>query len=135
MSHVQEVTSGQRFEFGKNWSRFLRILDKDRIATAEQSLRDMLRVNDLERRSFLDIGCGSGLFSLCARRLGARVYSLDFDPRSVACAEELRQRYFPDDPNWTVQEGNALEANYIRSLGDFDIVYSWGANASGQSGA
>ena len=58
--------------------------------------------------------------------MGARVYSLDFDSHSVACTKELRQRYFPNDENWTVQAGSALDAEYLRRLGTFDIVYSWG---------
>lgn len=126
MSHAQEVRSGQRFEFGKNWTRFLSVLDEERIETAEKSLRKMLRTDNLEGQEFLDVGCGSGLFSLCARRLGARVHSLDFDPHSVACAAELRRRYFPDDPDWNIEEGNALDERYLQSLGKFDIVYSWG---------
>src|SRR5215210_846240 len=86
----------------------------------------MLEVESLEGQSFLDIGSGSGLFSLAARRLGASVHSLDYDPRSVACTRELRRRYFPEDPEWKVEEGSALDADYIRSLGLFDVVYSWG---------
>lgn len=126
MSHAVEIETGQRFEFGKNWSRFLRVLNDDRIDTAVDSLRNMLEVDDLQGQSFLDIGCGSGLFSLSARKLGARVHSLDFDPASVACATELRRRYFPDDPDWQIEEGSALDEDYIRQLGVFDIVYSWG---------
>lgn len=122
----KEVQAGQRFEFGDNWTLFLRQLNDDRIRAAEQSLRDMLQLKDLQGVRFLDIGCGSGLFSLAARRLGATVHSLDFDPRSVACAQELRRRYFADDPAWVVEEGSALDADYLRSLGKFDIVYSWG---------
>lgn len=125
-THAIEVESGQRFEFGKNWSRFLEVLDEQRIANAERSLQDMLRVNDLTGQSFLDIGCGSGLFSLCAKRLGARVHSLDFDPHSVACAAELRRRYFPNDSDWIVEEASVLDRDHILSLGTFDIVYSWG---------
>ncbi len=125
-SHAAEVAGGERFEFGENWSRFLSTLDEGRVARAEESLREMLEVEDLEGRSFLDIGSGSGLFSLAARRLGARVHSLDYDPRSVACTRELRRRFFPEDPAWKVEEGSALDADYIRSLGLFDVVYSWG---------
>ena len=125
-SHAKEIASGERFEFGKNWSRFLALLTDQRIATAESSLREMLEVDSLAGMSFLDIGSGSGLFSLAARRLGARVHSFDFDPQSVACTAELRRRYFPDDPNWTVESGSALDAEYLSSLGKFDIVYSWG---------
>ena len=126
MSHASEVARGERFQFGENWSRFLAVLDNDRIHEAEASLRKMLDVESLAGRSFLDIGSGSGLFSLAARRLGARVHSLDFDPRSVACTKELRRRYFPNDSDWCVEEGSALDADYVNSLGLFDVVYSWG---------
>jgi 2-polyprenyl-3-methyl-5-hydroxy-6-metoxy-1,4-benzoquinol methylase len=116
----------QRFKFGRNWSRFLSVLDDSRIQSAEASLREMLGVADLAGRSFIDIGSGSGLFSLAARRLGARVRSFDYDAQSVACTQELRRRYFSDDPEWQVGQGSALDANYLESLGKFDIVYSWG---------
>ena len=125
-SHAAEVAGGERFEFGENWSRFLSTLDEGRIERAEESLRQMLEVESLEGRSFLDIGSGSGLFSLAARRLGARVHSLDSAPRSVACTTELRRRYFDGDARWTIEEGSALDEEYIRSLGSFDVVYSWG---------
>jgi 2-polyprenyl-3-methyl-5-hydroxy-6-metoxy-1,4-benzoquinol methylase len=121
-----EVQRGERFEFGKNWTKFLSLLNEQRIAEAESSLRDMLECEDLNGKTFLDIGSGSGLFSLAARRLGARVHSFDYDPHSVACTTELRRRFFPDDPGWRVETGSALDAGYVRSLGHFDIVYSWG---------
>lgn len=124
--HATEVASGQRFEFGKNWSRFLTLLDESRIREAEESLKRMLVVENLEGKSFVDVGSGSGLFSLAARRLGARVQSIDYDPHSVACTAELRRRYFRDDPLWRVDEGSALDQDYLQSLGSFDVVYSWG---------
>jgi SAM-dependent methyltransferase len=86
----------------------------------------MLRVERLDGLRFLDIGSGSGLSSLAARRLGAEVVSFDYDPASVACTTELRRRYFPGDPQWTVQRGSALDPQFVQSLGTFDIVYSWG---------
>jgi len=124
--HATEVAHGQRFEFGQNWSRFLTALNDDRIIEAEKSLQDYLEVSDLRGKRFLDIGSGSGLFSLAARRLGASVHSFDYDPKSVACTQELRRRYFPEDPNWRVEEGSALDGEYLKGLGQFDIVYSWG---------
>jgi SAM-dependent methyltransferase len=125
-THTAEIARGERFAFGDNWRRFLEHLTPERIEAAEQSLRKMLDVPDLKERTFLDIGSGSGLFSLAARRLGARVFSFDYDPQSVACTSELRRRYFYDDPDWRVEEGSALDESYIASLGQFDIVYSWG---------
>jgi 2-polyprenyl-6-hydroxyphenyl methylase/3-demethylubiquinone-9 3-methyltransferase len=125
-SHSREIAEGRRFEFGKNWERFLSVLNDERISEAELSLKQMLEVNDLKGKSFLDVGSGSGLFSLAARRLGARVYSFDYDPKSVACTSELQRRYFPNDENWIIEEGSVLDSEYLRSLGKFDIVYSWG---------
>jgi len=122
----QEVASGERFAFGANWNRFLTLLDDSRIDRAELSLRDMLGVQDLLGKRLLDVGSGSGLFSLAARRLGATVHSFDFDPNSVACAQTLRERYYPEDANWTVEEGSVLDRDYLSRLGKFDIVYSWG---------
>jgi len=121
-----EIDHGKRFEFGKNWSQFLTILDEKRIAIAEKSLQEMLAIDHLQGKSFLDIGSGSGLFSLAARRLGATVHSFDFDPQAAACSAELKERYFPGDASWTIEEGSVLDADYLSSLGTFDIVYSWG---------
>ncbi|MGH9881615.1 MAG: class I SAM-dependent methyltransferase [Pyrinomonadaceae bacterium] len=124
--HASQVAAGERFEFGRNWTRFLDLLDDTRIERAEASLRQMLEIDNLAEKSFLDIGSGSGLFSLAARRLGARVHSFDFDPQSVACTSELRRRYFSNDSSWTVEEASALDQKYLASLGSFDVVYSWG---------
>lgn len=124
--HAEEVARGERFEFGRNWSRFLEGVRERHIVTAESSLKRMLEMDSLAGLSFLDIGSGSGLFSLAARRLGARVHSFDYDPQSVECSIELRRRYFPDDAQWVVERGSALDADYLAGLGHFDIVYSWG---------
>lgn len=115
-----------RFSFGDNWLRFLAILDGDRIEEAERSLQKMLLVERLDGKRFLDIGSGSGLFSLAARRLGATVHSFDYDAQSVACTAELRQRYFPMDTDWVIERGSVLDAAYLETLGTWDIVYSWG---------
>jgi 2-polyprenyl-6-hydroxyphenyl methylase/3-demethylubiquinone-9 3-methyltransferase len=125
-NQVREVEAGERFEFGRNWTRFLSSLDESQIESAVRSLQTMLGITGLSGRSFLDAGSGSGLFSLAARRMGARVHSFDYDPHSVGCTQELRRRYFADDPLWTVEEGSVLDRNYLDSLGRFDIVYSWG---------
>jgi 2-polyprenyl-3-methyl-5-hydroxy-6-metoxy-1,4-benzoquinol methylase len=115
-----------RFAFGQNWRRFLTLIDEDRVREAERSIRELLGVPDLAGRSFLDVGSGSGLFSLAAHRLGARVHSFDYDADSVSCTAELRRRYAGSDSNWSVERGSILDSNYIRSLGQFDVVYSWG---------
>jgi 2-polyprenyl-6-hydroxyphenyl methylase/3-demethylubiquinone-9 3-methyltransferase len=124
--HTAEIAQRQRFEFGENWTRFLQMLDEERIKQAEESLRTMLGRDNLRGRRFLDVGSGSGLFSLAARRLGASVHSFDYDPKSVACTEELKKRYYPDDCEWNVEEASVLDRSYLYNLGQFDVVYSWG---------
>jgi 2-polyprenyl-6-hydroxyphenyl methylase/3-demethylubiquinone-9 3-methyltransferase len=114
------------FGFGENWSRFLTSLTDKQIEHATRSVSALIS-RDLRGKTFLDIGSGSGLSSLAARRLGAaRVYSFDYDPQSVACTQELRRRFFPGDAAWTVTQGSVLDQPFLATLGQFDIVYSWG---------
>lgn len=126
MDHAKEIARGERFEFGANWAQFLNVLNDERISLAEKSLSTMLGVSNLEGKRFLDVGSGSGLFSLAARRLGATVHSFDYDPQSVACTNELKSRYYSNDPKWIIEQGSALDENYLSSIGQWDVVYSWG---------
>lgn len=120
-----EIKQGERFTFGENWSRFLEVLDEDRIREAELSLKTMLNLEHFEGLTFLDAGCGSGLFSLAAWRLGAKVYSFDYDPQSVATTLEMHRRYCNNN-SWEIETGSVLDTEYLNRLGQFDIVYSWG---------
>ena len=97
---IIETETSLRFAFGMNWNKFISELNSERIRIAEQSLQEMLGVQDLNNKAFVDVGCGSGLFSLAARRLGARVYSFDRDSQSIACAHQLKGRYCPLDAKW-----------------------------------
>ena len=115
-----EIQQGERFGFGANWTRFLAVLNDERIEEAKSSLKRMLNVESLDGKTFLDAGSGSGLFSLAARLLGAKVHSFDYDPQSVACTAELKRRYFPDD-GWVVESGSVLDKGYLSRLGQFDV--------------
>lgn len=126
----------RRFEFGENWQAFLKQVDPERIQQACLSLRSILSLDSeseqpLAGKSFLDIGSGSGLFSLAALLLGAdRVLSLDYDPNSVDCGSQLQTQLSSEQPElaerWQVIQGSVLDAEQLRSLGRFDVVYSWG---------
>ena len=56
MKHADEIAAGERFEFGRNWSRFLRELNPERIRQAEKALEAMLGRGALAGRSVLDHG-------------------------------------------------------------------------------
>lgn len=118
--------SNNRFDFGKNWKKFLYNLDDKRISNAADSLKEWLGVDDLKGKTFLDIGSGSGLFSLAACNLGARVYSFDYDEDSVDCTRRLRNKYYPDENVWSVERGDALDEQYLSRYDKCDVVYSWG---------
>ncbi|HUG20101.1 MAG TPA: class I SAM-dependent methyltransferase [Planctomycetaceae bacterium] len=115
-----------RFSFGRNWKNFQCQLTESDIDQASESLQKLLRRTELEGVRFLDAGSGSGLFSLCARRLGATVVSFDLDPESVACTRSLQEREEVPDERWEVLEGSILDEDFLNQLGQFDVVYSWG---------
>ena len=115
-----------RFSFGENWLAFLEHLDDERVAEAERSLRALCGLDRLDGKRVLDIGSGSGLSSLAARRLGAVVHSFDYDPQSVAGTQKLKDRFFSGDTSWVVEQGSILDQSYVAALGTCDIVYSWG---------
>lgn len=119
-------TQKERFPFGENWTNFLKILSESHILEAKNALEIFLGETDLKNKKFLDIGSGSGLHSLVARRMGAHVVSFDYDAQSVACTKELRSRYFSEDSAWEISQGSILDRKFIESLGKFDISYSWG---------
>ena len=115
------------FNFGSNWQSFInKHLNSDRIEEAKKSLSDFCGKGALKEKAFLDIGCGSGLFSLAALQLGSKkIVSFDVDEESVKCCRELRKR--ENDPKeWEIETGSILDMNFVNSLGTFDIVYSWG---------
>ena len=118
--------SKERFEFGNNWKKFLDNLTDERIKEAEKSLKNWLGIENLHEKSFLDIGSGSGLFSLAAKNLGAEVYSFDYDMESVNCTQYLHDKFYKNDGTWKVERGDILDEHYLSKFSQFDIVYSWG---------
>lgn len=122
------------FEFGRNWQRFISSLNDSKIKDAEDSICSLLRRDNLLGCSVLDAGSGSGLFSLAASRLGAKkIVSFDVDKDSFACTEHLKRVYGRNTDDWDVKKGSLLDHDFIKDLGQFDIVYCWGvAHHSGR---
>ncbi len=116
------------FSFGKNWSSFSQILTEERIQEAMHSLVNLFGENGLQGKTFLDIGCGSGLFSIAAARLGARsVLGVDIDPLSVETSQRNAKRWLSNsDVPISFRQASVLDEQEVASWGTFDIVYSWG---------
>lgn len=114
-----------RFRFGQNWRKFLRTVDAETVGAAARSLQDLLNLSSLEGSRFLDIGAGSGLFSLAAARLGAEVHSFDADDDCVQCVRKLRSS-FEAPEKWRIEQASVLDEDYIMALDKSDVVYAWG---------
>ena len=123
---ISKTEKEKRFAFGANWKNFASEINQQRIEEAKQSLKNSFGVNNFDGKSFLDIGCGSGLFSLAAYLLGAKVVSFDFDQDSVECTKSVKADYAAEEPEWQVFQGSILDKNLQEYLGSFDYVYSWG---------
>ena len=113
------------FNFGRNWKAYLEIIEDSRISQAKAGLEKLLAGIPLSGKTFLDAGSGSGLHSLAAVLMGAKVRSFDVSEQCVECAKSLKQKFAPSS-DWEIETGSALDAEYLRKLGQFDIVYSWG---------
>ena len=125
MSAAIEIINKTRFAFGDNWQEFYERINDERINLAIKSLQDLFQVEDLNNKTFIDVGCGSGLFSLAAIRLGAKVHSFDYDANSIACSEQLKKHHDIGDA-WEIERGSVLDHAFIERLGTYDYVYSWG---------
>jgi SAM-dependent methyltransferase len=121
---VIELSS--HFDFGGNWAAYAALIDEARITQAVAGLERLAGREAIAGRTFLDIGCGSGVHSLAALRLGAsRVVAVDLDPRSVAAAREVLSRFAPQGA-WQVHELSVFDLDPAK-LGTFDVVYAWGS--------
>jgi len=117
----------KNFTFGKNWLFFIaRYVNAQTVSEASRSLINFVGKENIQGKTFLDIGCGSGLFSLAALNLGAdKVLSFDMDPDSIlACKRLRRQKGSPK--KWQVIRGSILDKQFTSKLGRYDLVYAWG---------
>lgn len=117
-----------RYGFGKNWAEFIeRRLSEKIVQDSMNHMRRFMHVDDLKGKTFLDIGCGSGIHSLAALRLGAqKVVAFDYDDDSVATSRKVREWAGISPDRWEISQGSVLDPKWMNSLPKSDIVYSWG---------
>ncbi len=96
------------------------------IDEAKKSLEPFLLGDDLSGKTFLDAGCGGGLFSVAAHRLNASaITSFDNDSKMLSFCSEIKSRE-GFEAHWQILEGSILDLQFVKSLGSFDYVYCWG---------
>jgi 2-polyprenyl-6-hydroxyphenyl methylase/3-demethylubiquinone-9 3-methyltransferase len=124
MDSIDLKSVNSHFEFGANWKSYARTIDGERERLSFADL-EKLAGGRLDSRSFLDIGCGSGLSSLSAARLGiSRLYAIDIDPDSVSTTRELLESRDVRVPK-SITVDSVFDLTPDR-VGKFDVVYSWG---------
>lgn len=122
--NLEDVDS--HFAFGENWAQYAQTVRDVQIKEAISGLQSLLGGQNLHGKSFLDIGCGSGIHSVAAARLGAsRIVALDIDPDAVATTRRLLRQWADQFP-FEVSQVSALDLT-PEGWGRFDVVYSWGA--------
>ncbi|MGE0611941.1 MAG: class I SAM-dependent methyltransferase, partial [Hyphomicrobiales bacterium] len=125
MQDTATVNDDGRFAFGENWSDYARGIGDEAIREAEAGLLRMLECEEVAGRSWLDIGCGSGVHAVAALGLGASpLVAVDYDVNSVETARAVLEAHAPGR-DWTVRRGDVLKMT-PQADGQHDIVYSWG---------
>ncbi len=122
---LTEVDS--HFAFGRNWASFVTDLDDAQVERAIRGLGRLVAPDEIEGKTFLDIGCGSGLSMLAALRLGARaVMGVDIDEASVQTAQRLLEQRASEMPDqWSTRVTSVFDLD-PDVHGTFDVVHSWG---------
>jgi 2-polyprenyl-6-hydroxyphenyl methylase/3-demethylubiquinone-9 3-methyltransferase len=123
----KEISLNEHFEFGKNWEVYLKGISEEKLYSAIYDLKDFLG-HDMLGRSFIDIGCGSGLSSLAAYKLGAdKIFSYDIDPINIRNVEFLKHRFtVPPEYPWVAETCSIVDTKDLSRIAQGDIVYSWG---------
>lgn len=113
------------FSFGKNWASYASQMGDVEIEEARKGLVKLLPEDDLRGRSFLDVGCGSGVHALAAARCGvARIMAVDIDPDSVATTRRVLTQSHVTVP-WQADQVSVFDLD-PKVHGTYDVVYSWG---------
>lgn len=119
------ISLKRHFAFGKNWASYAKGIGDREITDAISALKRLLGDTDLAGKRFIDVGCGSGLHSLAALKLGAaEVVAVDIDPDSVETTKAVLELH-AQGSRWQAEVASVFDLDGEK-LGLFDVVYSWG---------
>jgi len=126
-NNKDKIDRRMKQQFGKNFKQnLLNAYDETRLNQSIRFIQEYLETETLEGKTFLDAGCGSGVFSIAAQKMGAKVTSFDIDETALVNISELKQLFEVDDKDIILKKGNILDQSFIKSLGQFDVVLCWG---------
>jgi 2-polyprenyl-6-hydroxyphenyl methylase/3-demethylubiquinone-9 3-methyltransferase len=113
---------------GRVWKKYAKHISEKHVVSGVSSLKRLTGLDTFQGRSFLCVGCAGGLMAVAAARLGAqRVVGVDPDPQSIEATHRAFRQIEGEMPgNVELREGDVLDPEFMNSLGEFDIVYSWG---------
>lgn len=125
MTDSDLLSAESHFAFGKNWLDYAQKIDEQKIGQAGSDLQRLSGRDRFDDLPVLDIGCGSGLHSLAAIRMGAaRVIGVDIEADSVEASRQTLPRFAPQaDARFGCVSVFDLST---AAHGGFDLVYSWG---------
>jgi predicted RNA methylase len=118
-----DLDLNSHFSFGDNWAQYSKYVTDEHLKHAVDDLKRLLGVSTLNGKTFCDIGCGSGIHSVAAAKMGAMVTAVDIDPMSTATAIALAQKFGVSN-QLTISNYSIFD--HKLPLNDFNIVYSWG---------
>ena len=119
------ISAGLRIEHGREGGKgVLRVpyglaFGSGEHATTFMLLRALAKRAELEGQAVLDLGTGSGILALTARKLGARkILATDWDELAVRTARENEKLNFREP----LIEWKRADVRKLRAKGKFDLV-------------
>ena len=117
-------TLESHFQFGANWLDYSESVTQSHLDHAITNLKRLFACERMDGARFLDVGCGSGIHTVAAAKLGAQVLSVDLDPMCIESTRNLCALFKVDD-QVEVNKQSVFELD-PKWKSSFDIVYSWG---------
>lgn len=124
-----QATETKTFDFGENWEKFsIGTLNSAKFLECKNSLASLIGVQNLNGLSFLDVGCGSGVFSISAKELGAaKVVGIDVNPKCIATSKRNQEVLLGKTSGIAFVLLSVFDEAGVRNLGPFDVTYAWGS--------